>query len=365
MTSAPKPKAGILNIAAYTPGKSKASGGSKLMKLSSNENPLGCSPAASAAFSAQAGELHRYPNAVHEELRQAIGEAYRVPADLIVCGAGSDELIHLLTQAYVGAGDEVIYTEHGFLMYKIAATAVSATPVPVPEKELRTDVDAILNAVNEKTKLIFLANPNNPTGSYISALELHRLHAELPAHVLLVVDGAYEEYVQAQDYSDGSELVAAGHKNVVVLHTFSKIHGLPGLRLGWSYACAEITDVLNRIRGPFNISSPALAAGIAAVKDKDFIDNTIAFNAQWREWLSQGLNAIGLKVYPSVANFILVEFPESGAHTAALANQYLSDRGIVVREVSNYGLPRCLRITIGTEEENNAVYDTLSHFMKS
>lgn len=359
-----KPQPGILDITPYTAGKNKASGGKKLIKLSSNENPLGASPRAVEAFKSQAGNLHRYPDAGHADLREAIGKAYDLNPEHIMCGAGSDEHIHLLCQAYVGEGDEVLYSEHGFLMYQIAARAAGGVPVTAPEQGLRTDVDAMLRAVTNKTRVVFVANPNNPTGSYITKDELHRLHAGLPKNVLLVVDGAYQEYVEADDYSDGRELATA-HDNVAVLHTFSKIYGLPALRLGWSYASPAITDVLNRLRGPFNINSAALAAGIAAVEDQTYVQDAILHNTQWRGWLAAQLTNIGLTVHPSQGNFILVEFPDHGNVTASAANAALMHEGIIPREVGNYGLPNCLRITIGTEEENHAVADTLTAFMKA
>ena len=359
----PKPNAGILDIAPYVGGKSKTASGVKAVKLSSNETPLGASPAAVAAFQESAKTLHRYPDGNATALREAIADVYKLPAEQIICGAGSDELIGLLVCAYAGHGDEVLYCEHGFLMYKIYAQSHGATPVTAPEKGLRTDVDALLAAVTERTKIVFVANPNNPTGSYISAAELARLHAGLPPHVILAVDGAYAEYAEQDDYSNGQELVAKS-QNVIMLRTFSKIYGLSALRLGWAYAPANIIDVLNRIRGPFNNSAPGIAAGAAAMRDTAFTAKTKAFNSQWLSWLSTELSALGLKVHPSIANFLLVEFP-TGKHSAQAANAYLMDRGLIVREVSNYGLPTCLRITIGLEEDNRAIVSSLKSFLES
>jgi histidinol-phosphate aminotransferase len=362
--SQPSPKPGILDIAPYVGGKSKGKGDGKIVKLSSNESPLGASPAALKAFADCAASLHRYPDGNATFLREAIAETHKLPAEQLVCGSGSDELIGLLIHAYAGAGDEVLYSQHGFLMYKIYAQSFGATPVTARETELRTDVDALLAAVTPRTKIVFVANPNNPTGSYISKSELARLHAGLPAHVLLAVDGAYAEYPDAGDYSDGSELVTAGANNVVMLRTFSKIYGLSALRLGWAYAQPHIIDVLNRIRGPFNVSSPSIAAGAAAMRDKDFTEQARRFNAQWLPWLSNELSNLGLHVYPSIGNFILVKFP-GGKHSAASANQHMMDNGLIPREVANYGLPDCLRITIGLEEDNKAVVAALSDFLKS
>jgi histidinol-phosphate aminotransferase len=361
--NAPKPKPGILDIAPYVGGKSKAKPGVRVVKLSSNETPLGASPAAIKAFADAATSLHRYPDGSALPLREAIGDVYKIPPEQIVCGFGSDELIGLLVHAYAGAGDEVLYTEHGFLMYKIYAQGCGATPVTAPEKELRSDVDALLAAVTPRTKIVFLANPNNPTGSYISKAELARLRDGLPHSVILAVDGAYAEYPDQPDYSCGRELVDTTD-NTIMLRTFSKIYGLPALRLGWAYASPAIIDVLNRIRGPFNITTPALAAGIAAVRDSAFTEHTRAFNKEWLGWLSAELGKLGLKVYPSIANFVLVEFPE-GKHSSSNANAFMMERGLIPREVGNYGLGKCLRISIGLEEDNRAVVKALADFLAS
>lgn len=361
----PTPKPGVMEIQPYAPGKSKAGdAAARLRKLSSNETPLGPSPKAIEAFKSAAASLHRYPEGSASALREAIAETYRLDAARIVCGAGSDELIGLLVHAYAGAGDEVLYSQHGFLMYKIYALGYGATPVTAPERELRADVDALLAAVTARTKLVFLANPNNPTGSYITAKELARLQAGLPPHVILAVDAAYAEYVEAEDYSDGMAL-ASTTDNTVMLRTFSKIYGLSSLRLGWAYCPPHIADVLHRVRSPFNVSTPALEAGIAAVRDVAFTDATRRFNTAQRAALAEGLQALGLKLYPSEGNFLLVEFAAQGAHTAARANAFLMERGIIPREVGAYGLPNHLRISIGLEEDNHAVIDTLRAFLNS
>ena len=359
---APQAKPGILEIAPYVGGKSKAAPGVKVVKLSSNETPLGASPAASKAFTAAAATLHRYPDGSAASLRSAIAQVYSLPESQLVCGNGSDELIGLLVHAYAGPGDEVLISEHGFLMYEIYAKGFGATVVKAPEKNLRTDVDAMLARVTPKTKIVFVANPNNPTGSYITKSELNKLHANLPPHVILAIDGAYAEYPDKPDYSDGTELVS-GSVNVAVLRTFSKIYGLSALRLGWMYAPPAIIDVINRVRSPFNVNAPALAAGEAAVRDTQFTAQTRAFNQRWLDFLIAEIGKIrGLKVHPSIANFVLVEFP-SGAKSAANANVFMMERGLIPREVANYGLPNHLRISVGLEEDNHAVVKALSEFM--
>lgn len=362
MPPLPKPNAGILSIAPYVGGKSKAAAGVKVVKLSSNETPLGPSPKAIEAYVEAAKTLHRYPDGNATALREAIAETFSLPADQLVCGAGSDELIGLLISSYAGPGDEVLYSEHGFLMYKIYTLAHGATPVTAPEKNLCADVDALLAAVTERTKIVFLTNPNNPTGSYTPKAEVARLRASLPAHVLLIVDGAYAEYASNEDYSCGQELVEST-QNTVMLRTFSKIYGLSALRLGWAYAPPAIVDVLNRVRGPFNVNAPAIAAGAAAVRDVAFTQQAKTFNTQWLGWLSSELSALGLIVHPSIGNFLLVEFPK-GAASASAANAFLMERGLIVREVGNYGLPQCLRITIGLEEDNRAVVAALKAFLE-
>jgi histidinol-phosphate aminotransferase len=359
---APKPQPGIDAIAVYVPGRSTASSTGKTYKLSSNESPLGASPHAIAAYGDLAGKLELYPDGSAGELRDAIGAHYGLNPDHIVCGAGSDEILSLLAQAYLGPGDEAIYCRHGFLVYEIAIRTNGATPVIAEETNLTANVDAILAAVSEHTKMVFLANPNNPTGTYIPFNEVKRLHAGLPASCVLVLDAAYAEYVRKNDYESGIELVATA-SNVVMTRTFSKIYGLAAARLGWVYCPPEIADTLNRIRGPFNVNAPAIAAGVAAIKDTEHIDEAIAHNDKWLAWLTSELTALGLEVTPSVGNFILIQFSDGEALSAQAADEFLLERGIVLRQVGNYSLPKGLRMTIGSEEANRKTVAVLAEFL--
>lgn len=356
------PGPGILDIAPYVGGESTIEGIDRPIRLASNESALGPSPKAIAAYKSLAGEIHRYPDGSAAELRAALGRHHGLDPERIVCGAGSDELIGLLQRAYAGPGAEVLYSRHGFLMYPIGALAVGATPVAVPEKSLTADVDGFLSRVTEHTRLVFIANPNNPTGTYLSINEMNRLHAGLPPHVVLAIDAAYAEFVNRNDYEAGISLVDRA-SNVVMLRTFSKIYALAGLRLGWAYCPPGIADVLNRIRGPFNVSAPALAAGVAALEDADAVKRARAHNDQWLPWLSERLHGIGLELTPSVGNFVLARFPKEPNKNADAAFAFLQERGILTRQMGGYGLPECLRITIGTGEENEAVAAALADFM--
>ena len=358
----PGPRPGVLDIAAYVPGRSKAPDGVRLHKLSSNETPLGPSPAALAAYHEAAGKLELYPDGSVRELRAAIATAYGLNPDRIVCGAGSDDILFLMAHGFIGHGEEGIYTEHGFAVYPIAIRAAGGTPVVAPEKNLATDVDAILKRVTEKTRVVFIANPNNPTGTYIPFDEVRRLHAGLPSDVILVLDAAYAEYVRRNDYESGIELAATAD-NVVMTRTFSKIHGLAGLRIGWCYAPAQIVDALNRIRGPFNVSSPAIAAGVASLGDRGHTERAVAHNEVWLPKVTEAVTRLGLKVTPSVGNFVLIHFPDAPGRTAADADAYLFNRGIVLRRIEAYGLPNALRMTIGTAEANEAAMATLAEFV--
>ena len=359
----PRPISGILEIKPYVGGKSESQSGRPAVKLSSNENALGASPRAMEAFSALAGDLHRYPDGGATALRAGLGRRFNLDPQRIVCGAGSDELIGLLTRAFAGGGDEVLYSAHGFLLYKLSALAAGANPVSAPEAELRTDVDALLARVTSRTRIVFVANPNNPTGSYLDAGELARLHAGLPSDVLLVIDAAYAELVTAPDYDSGLSL-ALSHDNVVMTRTFSKLFGLAALRVGWAVGGEHVIDVLNRTRGPFNVSQPAQAAAVAALEDTEHQERSREHNARWLPWLSAELERLGLRVHPSVGNFLLVDFPAEPGRDARAAGQWLEARGLIPREVAAYGLPDSLRITIGLEQDNKRVVEALAEFLK-
>lgn len=359
----PVPRPGILDIEAYVPGQSALPNGVVPIKLSSNETPLGASPAAIAACRKAMTTLERYPDGQATRLRVAIARRYGLDPDRIVCGAGSDELLSLLAHAYLGPGDEAIYTEHGFLVYRIAILSNGATPVVAPERDHTTDVDAILARVTPRTRMVFLANPNNPTGTYIGIEEVRRLRAGLPADVLLVLDGAYAEYVRANDYEAGIELVATTG-NTVMTRTFSKIYGLAALRIGWAYGPPAVIDVLNRMRGPFNLSDPAIEAGAAAMEDTAHVDAAAAHNERWLPWLTEEIGRLGIQVTPSVANFLLMHFPATGPRTADAADRHLKSRGLILRRVTAYGLPNAVRLTVGTEAENRAVVSALTEFMR-
>ena len=360
----PGPRSGVLGIAAYVPGKSKASrDGGTIYKLSSNETPLGPSPLARQAYAGCAGSLELYPDGGSEALREVIGARYGLNPDRIVCGAGSDELLSLISQAYLEPGDEAIHTRHGFLVYEIVIRANGARPVVADETDLRADVDRILACVTDRTRIVFLANPNNPTGTYIPFDEVRRLHEGLPGNVVLLLDAAYAEYVRQNDYKSGIELVATSD-NVVMTRTFSKIYGLAALRLGWAYCPADVADVLNRIRGPFNVNAPAIAAGVAAIGDGPFTDEAVRFNARWLNWLKGEFEALGLTVTPSAGNFLLVHFPEETGRTAADADAFLLSRGFVLRRLENYHLPHALRLSVGTQEANRGVVTAIGEFLK-
>ncbi len=361
--SRPVPNPGILDIAPYTPGKSPvAEPGRKVFKLSANETPFGPSPKAIEAYKQAAEHLEDYPEGTSKVLREAIGRAYGLDPNRIICGAGSDEILNLLAHTYLCEGTEAISTTHGFLVYPIATMANGAKNVVVPEADYTANVDAILEAVTPRTKLVWLANPNNPTGTYLPFDEVKRLRAGLPSHVLLVIDAAYSDYVSRNDYGLGLELCATT-ENTVMTHTFSKIHGLAALRVGWMFGPAHIVDAVNRIRGPFNVSSPAMLAAVAAIEDTAHVEMSRVHNEKWRSWVTDEIRKLGLKVTPSVANFVLIHFPTEKGKTSAEADAFLTKRGLVLRAVNNYGLPHALRMTIGTEEANRLVVEGLRDFM--
>ncbi len=359
----PEPRPEILAIDAYVPGKSRVDGVAKVHKLSSNESPLGPSPKAVEAFLASAGDLALYPDGSARALREAIGRRFGLDAARILCGNGSDEILALLAHVFLHPGDEGLYSEYGFLEYPISIRAAGATPVVAKETNRTASVDGLLARVSERTKIVYLANPNNPTGTYMPYPEIRRLHAGLPADCLLVIDAAYAEYVTRNDYASGIEL-AASCENVVMTRTFSKIHGLAALRIGWSYGSAHVADAVNRVRQPFNLNAPAIAAGVASLEDAAHVEAAIEHNARWLPWLSEAIAGLGIGVTPSVGNFLLLEFGRDGVRSAAEADAFLSARGFVLRRVGAYGLPNCLRLTVGGEEANRGVVAALADFVR-
>jgi len=360
----PLPNPGVMDIDAYVPGKAAAHPGvAKVHKLSANENPFGPSPRAVEAIREAAARMELYPDGKATRLRQAIAEAHGLNPQNIVCFNGSDEGLALLARIYLAPGDEAIMSRHGFVQYINYIQMTGASVVYAPEKEERTDVDAILAAITDKTRMIFLANPNNPTGTYLPFDEVRRLQAGLPKHVLLALDAAYAEFVRRNDYEAGIELVA-GSENVVMTRTFSKVYGLGGARIGWCYAPTHIVDAIERVRDPFNVSAMAIEAGIAALKDRGHTTAYVEHNAHWREWLSEELSKLGLRVTPTVGNFLLMHFPDGEGRSAAQADDYLLARGYILRRVAAYGLPNALRMTVGTEEANRGVVAALTEFLK-
>ena len=361
----PAPKPWIMAIAPYVPGRSTTDDGRKVIKLSSNENPLGTSPAARAAFAAAADRLERYPDASATELRDVLAAQHALDPARIIYGNGSDEVLHIAAGAFAGSGDEIIHVRYGFAVYEIATRRVGATPVIAPDKDYATDVDAILACVTDKTKLVYVANPNNPTGTYTPREDIARLHAGLRPDILLVLDHAYAEYIEG-DAEDGGMALAESASNVLVTRTFSKMYGLAAERIGWGYASPEIIDAMHRIRLPFSITIAGTAAAIAALGDTDFVDHTRAHNAQWRRWFTDEIGQMGnagLRAVPSQANFVLVLF--GGKLSAEVAYKGLMDAGYIVRWLPGQGLPQALRITIGTADETQGVAAALRDLVEA
>ncbi|MBK5934637.1 histidinol phosphate aminotransferase [Rhodovulum imhoffii] len=352
-----RPQPGILDIALYEGGQAHVEGVADVVKLSSNENPFGPSLAAQEAFRRIAGQLHRYPPTDHADLRAAIAAVHGLDADRVICGAGSDEIITFLCQAYAGPGDEVVYTEHGFSMYRISALAAGATPVEVPERARTVDVDAVLAGVTERTRLVFIANPANPTGTMLPEDDISRLADGLPESALLVLDGAYAEYVEG---FDGGAAQVEARNSVVMTRTFSKIYGLGGLRVGWGYGAQEVIGVLNRVRGPFNLGQPALETARAALLDRGYVTYCQSENARLRAWLTEALTDLGVGVDPSSTNFILARFDNPAEADACDA--YLKSQGLIVRKVAGYKLPEALRITVGDESACRRVVHAIRQF---
>lgn len=353
------PRPGIEKAPLYIPGCHSVEGIADPAILSANENPHGASPLARDAYMKAAASMHRYPDGGATDLRNAIATRNGLDPDRIVCGAGSDEIITMLTRIFAGPGDEVLYSEHGFLMYPINALQVGATPVKAPETDLRTDVDALLAHVTDKTKIVFVANPNNPTGSYLPTEELRRLANGLPENVLLVIDAAYAEYVVRNDYTAGADLVDE-FPNVVMMRTFSKIYGLAAVRLGWCYAQRPVIDLMNRLRSPFNLTTAAQAAGTAAMQDIAHTEKAVAHNSQWLTYLSEELKKLGVEVPPSVGNFLIAGF--GSKETADAAYGFLKQRGVIARQMGGYGLPEYIRITVGLEDDCRLCVDILKDF---
>ncbi|MFZ4689399.1 MAG: histidinol-phosphate transaminase [Polymorphobacter sp.] len=368
MSSAPTPqmKSHVAGIHAYVPGKAGLGDRPVVAKLSSNENPFGPSPQAIAAMTAVLGNSNLYPDPAATALREALAARHGIDADRIICGTGSDELIHLVAGAFAGPGDDVLYVRHGFAVYDIAARRAGATPVIAPDSDYACDVDAVLAAVTPQTKVVFLANPNNPTGTLIAASEVRRLHAGLPGDCVFVLDAAYAEFAEG-DYEDGLALVEA-HTNVIALRTFSKIYGLAAQRIGWAYGAAPLIDAMHRIRAPFNVPTTGQAGAIAALADDAWVEKTRSHTIQWREWLAGEVTALGnagLRAIPSAANFVMIEFPESGTITAAGANAALLADGIIARYLAVQAMPRCLRISVGTEAETRAAAASLRRYVET
>lgn len=359
MTLQPRP--GLMDIKPYTPGAAAPDGA---VKLSSNENALGCSPKAAEAFKASAEHLHVYPDGGASALRDAIAKAEGIEAERIVCGAGSDELLQLIGRAYLDPGDTVVQTQYGFLVYRLVAMQSGAHIVSAPESNYTADIDSLLETAKDGAKIVFIANPNNPTGTWVPDSEIRRLREGLPEDTLLVVDGAYAEFVKEPGYGNPLKLVD-DYENTVVTRTFSKIHGLAGLRLGWMYGPKEIVDVIHRVRGPFNVNLPAIEAGLAAIKDAGFVEESVNHNERWVGQMTQSIRALGYEVTPSVCNFVLVHFPETPGKDAMAANAVLAERGLIVRPVQPYGLPNALRISIGKDDDNRRVIEALEAFAKA
>jgi len=368
--SHPKPLAGLANINPYIGGKSEIEGLEIVVRLASNEGPFGPSPKTVEALRAAATNYHRYPDGDSLELRELLSNKYSLDMEHIICGSGSDELISLLCRSYAGPGDEILYSAHGFAMYPIYGRTVGAKIVAAVENNITVNVDNMLAAVTEKTKLVFIANPNNPTGTYLPKSELLRLHKGLPGDVLLVVDSAYAEYVVEEDYSAGIDLVRTS-ENVAMLRTFSKIYGMGGVRLGWGYFSQEVAGILNRMRSPFNVSYPAQAAGSVAIQDDGFIEMSLSHNQEWLTWTTEQIRSLGLIVPDSYCNFVLVKFPEktdegtnNTVDNAVAANSFLKSKGIIVRRLGGYGLPDALRISIGLEDEMRLVVNSIQEFLE-
>lgn len=355
----PTPKPGILDIASYVGGKSAIEGVVEPMKLSSNENALGAGAKAREAFVSVLEKIHIYPDGRADKLRAAVASHHGLEEDRLIFGNGSDEVFALVNQTYLTAGDNIVTGEYAFLAYRISAMGCQAQVKLAAEPGYKAEVEALLAQVDDRTKIVYLSNPSNPTGALHTAEEIRQLHAALPAHILLVVDEAYAEFVVEPEWESAFELARTA-ENVVVTRTFSKIHGLGGLRIGFGYCPKAVAEAMDRIRMPFNVSVPGIAAAIAAVNDLEHQTISRDLVAEWRPRLTQTLRGFGFEVLPSAGNFILVLFKD--AVEASAASDYLNTQGIIVRGVGSYGIPQGLRITIGTADQNRAVADAFSEF---
>ncbi len=358
----PKPRAGILDVAPYVGGRHSVEGVERVILLASNETPLGASQNAIEAYRNAAENMHRYCDGHAVGLRKSIGNRFCCDPARIVCGAGSDEIIQMLIRAYAGPGEELIFSKHGFSIYPIFAIGAGVKPVAADETNLTADTEEILSKVTDRTRLVFLANPNNPTGTYITKESLVDFREKLREDILLVLDGAYAEYVTRTDYTSGIELVEQ-NENIVMTRTCSKIFGLAALRLGWAYCPPAVADVLNRIRSPFNVNGPAQAAGIAAMEDLDHTDRSLAHNEEWLPWLSNSLAELGLKIIPSAANFVLASF--GSKNVAETVYQGLLKNGIITRHMTSYHLPECLRISVGLEDDNKTLVNSIKDLVST
>jgi len=356
------PRSGVMDIAAYVPGRSDVPGVARVYKLSSNESPFGPSPKAVAAYQAAQAVLGVYPEGTSRILREAIASHFRLAPGCIICGNGSDEILHLIANAYLRPGDEVLFGAHAFNLYKIATLANSAVPVEIEEPNLVMEVDRVLARVTERTRMVYVANPNNPTGTYVSVSEMRRLREGLPKDALLVIDAAYAEYVRKNDYEAGIELVSTSD-NVVMTRTFSKAYGLAGIRIGWAYCPKDVIDVLNRVRAPFNVNVAAQKAAVAALQDQAFIANALAHNEHWRAWLTEEIRGLGLRVDESSGNFVLIHFWDKDGKRADDADRFLMSQGIIMRSCASYALPLALRLTVGSDEANRAAIAALRAFV--
>jgi histidinol-phosphate aminotransferase len=359
MSLTPKPR--VLEIDTYVPGRSQAAGATRVFKLSSNESPFGPSPYAIAAYDEAKRLLGVYPEGTAQILRDAIASHFGLAAERIVCGNGSDEILTLLANSYLRPGEEALFSAHSFSLYKIATLANSGIPVEIPAPELKFDVDAVIARISAQTRLVYIANPNNPTANYIASSELRRLHKALPESTILVIDAAYAEYVRRNDYEAGIELAGVS-ENVVMTRTFSKVHGLAGIRVGWAYCPKAIADVLNRVRAPFNVNIAAQKAAVAALADREHIERSLQHNDVWRARLIQDIRELGYEVDDSVANFVLIHFSDAPGRSPAEVDRFLMSRGIIMRSCASYGLPQCLRLTVGSEEANLAAIAALREF---